>query len=191
MGAVVWQSGDARPDLGGDVQKIIGPSTPASKIFCLSVFQKQFQPTSSVGVPATLNILSSWSKTSLGKHRGEFVSFLKRSFSLSKFVDTWRPGSTDSRSSSQRKCTQRPTCPDWVRKHQSKTVLLTKDSKIESFITESSQEIGIFTWLCSLLSLGGRREDGTWRISFYLGLRRYFFILTTMIHKWSYLAGKI
>ena len=116
-----------------------GPSTPASKIFCLSFFQKQFQLTSSVGVPATLNILSSWSKTSLGKHRGEFVSFLKRSFSLSKFVDTWRPGSTDSRSSSQRICTQRPTCPDWVRKHQSKTVLLTKDSKIESFITESSQ----------------------------------------------------
>ena len=88
VGAVVWQSGDARPDLGGDVQKIIGPSTPASKIFCLSVFQKQFQPTSSVGVPATLNILSSWSKTSLGKHRGEFVSFLKRSFSPSKIVDT-------------------------------------------------------------------------------------------------------
>ena len=88
VGAVVWQSGDARPDLGGDVQKIIGPSTPASKIFCLSVFQKQSQPTSSVGVPATLNILSSWSKTSLGKHRGAFVSFLKRSFSLSKMVDT-------------------------------------------------------------------------------------------------------
>ena len=88
VGAVVWQSGDARPDLRGDVQKVIGPSRPASKIFCLSFFQKQFQPTSSVGVPATLNILSSWSKTSLGKHRGEFVSFLKRSFSLSKFVDT-------------------------------------------------------------------------------------------------------
>ena len=42
----------------------------------LIFFQKQFQPTSSVGVPATLNILSSWSKTSLGKHRREFVSFL-------------------------------------------------------------------------------------------------------------------
>ena len=88
VGAVVWQSGDARPDLGGEVQKVIGHPTPASKIFCLSFFQKQFQSTSSVGVPATLNILSSWSKTSLGKHRGEFVSFLKRSFSHSKIVDT-------------------------------------------------------------------------------------------------------
>ena len=46
----------------------------------LIFFQKQFQPTSSVGVPATLNILSSWSKTSLGKHRGEFVSFQKKEF---------------------------------------------------------------------------------------------------------------
>ena len=138
-----------------------------------------------MGVPATLNILSSWSKTSLGKHRREFVSFLKRSFSLSKMVDTWRPGSTDSRSSSQQKCTQRPTCPDWVRKHQSNAVLLTK--------RYSQQErlglVGIFTWLCSLLSLEGRRGDGTWRINFYLGLRSLF-ILTTMIHKWSYWAGK-
>ena len=58
------------------------------QLFFFYFFKKQFQPTSSVGVPATLNILSSWSKTSLGKHRGEFVSFLKRSFSLSKFVDT-------------------------------------------------------------------------------------------------------
>ena len=58
------------------------------QLFFFYFFKKQFQPTSSVGVPATLNILSSWSKTSLGKHRGEFVSFLKSSISLSKIVDT-------------------------------------------------------------------------------------------------------
>ena len=33
VGAVVWQSGDARPDLGGEILKVIGPPTPASSYF--------------------------------------------------------------------------------------------------------------------------------------------------------------
>ena len=42
VGAVVWQSGDARPDLGGDVQKVIGPPTPASSYFSFIFLKNNF-----------------------------------------------------------------------------------------------------------------------------------------------------